>query len=109
SGFWGLDAAELERQAREQPNLVAFADAFYARFVAENGKARWADKTPNNVRALPKLLTWYPNGRFIHLIRDGRDVACSLRKHPKEWIVDGKTVPTGIVNPISKCAERWMS
>jgi hypothetical protein len=35
------------------------------------------EKTPDNIRALPMLSQLFPNARFIHIIRDGRDVAVS--------------------------------
>lgn len=106
--YWDISVEELERRARAHANLVSFADEFYAEFLRAEGKARWADKTPNNVRVVEKLLTWYPRGRFIHVVRDGRDTACSLRHHPKEKVVDGRIVPVKITNPITKCAQRWL-
>ena len=47
------------------------------------GKTRWGDKTPYYALHLDKLITWWPDAKFIHLVRDGRDVALSLfgRKH----------------------------
>ncbi len=41
-------------------------------------KPRWGDKTPQYVRAIPTLAEIFPEARFIHIIRDGRDVALSL-------------------------------
>lgn len=106
---WSLDAAELEALAAGSRDLVGYAERFYRRYLLEpQGKTRWADKTPNNVRVISRLLTWFPRGRFIHLIRDGRDVACSLRNHPKEKVVNGKVVPVNNNHPISKCATRWL-
>ena len=37
----------------------------------------WGDKTPLNTLALNELIDTFPNARFIHLIRDGRDVVNS--------------------------------
>lgn len=47
------------------------------------GKQRWGDKTPYYALHLDKLADWWPDAKFIHLIRDGRDVALSLfgRRH----------------------------
>ena len=41
-------------------------------------KARWANKTPAYVQHLPALHRLFPKMRFIHCIRDGRDVVCSV-------------------------------
>lgn len=106
---WEIPRAELDALANESKHLTAFAGEFFRRYLlTPDGKQRWADKTPNNVRVLPKLLTWYPNSKFIHLIRDGRDVACSLRNHRKERIRGGKIVPKQTNKPISVCARAWL-
>ena len=42
------------------------------------GKSRWGDKTPYYALHLERILDWWPDAQFIHLIRDGRDVALSL-------------------------------
>jgi hypothetical protein len=42
------------------------------------GKTRWGDKTPYYALHLDRILDWWPDAQFIHLIRDGRDVALSL-------------------------------
>ena len=52
---------------------------FYRLYAGRFGKARWGDKTPgytNHLRAIQELL---PEARFVHVIRDGRDVALSSR------------------------------
>ena len=109
SKMWNLDEKILNSNAQAAENLVNFAEDFYIEQSSQAGKARPADKTPNNVRVIGKLLTWFPKGRFIHIIRDGRDVACSLRNHPKEKIENGKIVPSLINRPIVECAQRWLN
>jgi hypothetical protein len=42
------------------------------------------------------------------MIRDGRDVATSLRTHPKYRWVNGSRVETGIFNPWGECVTRWV-
>jgi hypothetical protein len=106
---WGIPLAELEVMRARSGSLVAFADEFAGAFLAAESKARWVEKTPNNVRAIERLLTWYPNGRFIHVVRDGRDVVCSLRHHPKERVRGGKIVPVRVTNPVGLSARRWLS
>ena len=108
SKMWNLDEQALKSNAQVTDNLVHFAEKFYIEQTNRAGKARPADKTPNNIRVIGKLLTWFPKGRFIHIIRDGRDVSCSLRNHPKEKIENGKIVPSLINRPIAECAQRWL-
>jgi hypothetical protein len=48
---------------------------------------RWCEKTPDHVQHLGLLSEVFRNARFVHMIRDGREVACSLtrrqRRHPE--------------------------
>lgn len=41
------------------------------------GKEVVGDKTPRYVRSIPELHALWPKARFVHLIRDGRDVCLS--------------------------------
>lgn len=104
---WGIDEAPIRELRDESPSMPAFASRFFSEHASREGKLRWADKTPRNVRNLHRILRQFPNAKFIHIIRDGRDVACSLRHHPKEKIVNGKVVPTNIDRAIWRCARRW--
>jgi len=46
-------------------------------WAQKENKPRWGDKTPQYVTEMPVLLELFPSGKFIHIIRDGRDVAVS--------------------------------
>jgi len=49
--------------------------------VAESqGAARWALYDPDNVLHVERLKADIPNALFLHIIRDGRDIALSLKK-----------------------------
>jgi hypothetical protein len=52
---------------------------FYRMYAARFGKPRWGDKTPLYCRSMVSIEKLLPEAHFIHLIRDGRDVALSLR------------------------------
>ncbi|MGK7939758.1 MAG: sulfotransferase [Crocosphaera sp.] len=58
-----------------------------------DGDLRLADKTPRNSFIIPFLYETFPDAKFIHIIRDGRDVALSLSKQP--WY-RGDQVNSGI-------------
>ena len=51
-------------------------------YAARQGKQRWGDKTPHYVHHIDHLLRLWPGARFVVLVRDGRDVALSLRRMP---------------------------
>jgi Sulfotransferase family len=75
-----ISADELERQASNlvSPKLADIINIVYRHHLHGAGKLRIGDKTPRYVRIVPKLCALYPGAKFIHLIRDGRDVAISF-------------------------------
>jgi len=80
---------ELPGPAPAVPAGLAPADAYrfaieapYAAYAAKHGKPGWADKTPHYVHHVDHLLRVWPGARFVVLVRDGRDVAISLRRMP---------------------------
>ncbi len=42
----------------------------------------WGDKTPKYINSFQYLSQLYPDAKFINIIRDGRDVAASVKKEP---------------------------
>lgn len=51
-------------------------DALFRTWASERGKSHWGDKTPG-VPDMHILEALFPDALFLHLIRDGRDVAAS--------------------------------
>lgn len=56
-----------------------FLRGIYADYAARFGKLRFGDKTPKNLQRMAWQQTAFPEARFIHIIRDGRDVALSAK------------------------------
>jgi len=52
---------------------------FYRLYAKGQGKTRWGDKTPGYATKVRRINRILPEAHFIHMIRDGRDVALSLR------------------------------
>ena len=77
--------AELERLARgdEPITYASFVTAIFDLHGKASGKRLVGDKTPHYVRSLPTLHGLWPRARFVHLIRDGRDVWLSARRWGK--------------------------
>ena len=103
-----IPRGELIRIRGVSKCLPDFLDKFLGLLLLRSGKRRVVEKTPKNVTILPFLFSSFPRSKFIHIIRDGRDVVCSLRNHPRFIPKNGEMIPSGITNPISKCTKRWV-
>jgi len=105
---FGFAAAEVRSLYGSSHSRPEFIEAFAQLCMRKAGKARWAEKTPRNISRLAVIFGSFREARFVHMLRDGRDVACSLRTHPRHKVVDGKLVPTNIRKPVAGGARRWV-
>ncbi|MGI8820319.1 MAG: sulfotransferase [Chthoniobacterales bacterium] len=94
--FFTWDDFEIEREAfrgaLESLDPFTVGDgvrAFYATYAAKFGKSRWGEKTPDYGNIMPAIEALLPEAHFIHLIRDGRDVALSKRHL---WFGPGESI-----------------
>ena len=97
---FGMDAVAL-RETLDRLSPITPADAartFYRTYAARFKKHRWGDKTPTYGSSIDRIAALLPEARFIHIIRDGRDVMVSVRG---VWFRPGDTVEA--------CAEDWMT
>lgn len=77
-----ITAVRDELEDRQQTSYAEAISAAFRAYARVHGKSRWGDKTPRYVEHIPLLATLWPQGRFVHLIRDGRDVALSYADVP---------------------------
>jgi len=81
---WETDLAPACRHAislpAEQRDLAHIIDAVYRCYLARHMPAAtvWGDKTPSNTTFVEWLDRVFPSARYIHLLRDGRDVVSSF-------------------------------
>jgi hypothetical protein len=77
---WGLAPDEIRRAVigTDPPDLAAAIRAVYRRYAAHHGATRYADKTPGYVDSVTEVGRLFPEATFVHLVRDGRDVALSM-------------------------------
>ena len=99
----GLHPSEIEAWQRSSRSQAEFIDLFQAACLARTGKRVWADKTPENIGRLPFVWRHFPRARFVHLIRDGRDVTCSLRH--QSWM---KLRDRAASDVAARCATYWV-
>ena len=78
---WDLPIENVVKELNRRPHASDISDAFrrtYAAYAQAEGKSRYGDKTPAYVLRIPYVSEMFPESRFVHLIRDARDVAASL-------------------------------
>jgi hypothetical protein len=81
----GLDPVafrtEIHERCRSAGDLLRLLMEGVAR---QQGEQRWAECTPENLLYVKPIATAFPTARFLHIVRDGRDVACSIAE--QGWV-----------------------
>jgi Sulfotransferase family len=98
-GDFGVSEEQV-RELMERHEPLTPGDAirsFYEAYAAGQGKPRWGDKSPPYTWKSLRIQRALPEAHFIHIIRDGRDVALSLSE--VSWGPDD----------VSMAAEKWVS
>jgi hypothetical protein len=102
---------ELERLARsaERVSYARFVSGIFDLHGQARGKRLVGDKTPHYVRSIPTLHSLWPGARFVHLIRDGRDVCLSARSWRKVAVRGGSVARFSAwrEDPVSTVALWW--
>jgi len=85
-----LDAGALATAGASLGDLL---DWLYRLRMRGSGAERWGDKTPLYVLHLSAIAAIFPSAQFIHVVRDGRDVALSVatkwgRRYPQRLYLD---------------------
>ena len=88
-----------------QGSFRTFIEGLVDNFRRASGKPRWADKSPENVGCMVTLGEIFPEARFIHMLRDGRDVACSLVT--MNWIDHATGRKVDYVETMTAAARHW--
>jgi Sulfotransferase family len=91
-----LLAAMREREPLNAGNAVR---SFFGLYAESQGKPRWGDKTPEYVQHMRQIEGALSEARFVHVIRDGRDVALSRTK----W----RMKRVGRKPPVERLAKKW--
>jgi hypothetical protein len=94
ANFYEFDRDEVVAMADTSGSVYAFLTKFLDSFAARQGKTRWAEKTPGNIRHLDRIVAGWPDAQIVHIVRDPKDVFASL-KQAKKW------------DTIEEFSERW--
>jgi len=83
---WELDKNALLRRLAKlvpcpYPTLV---EGVYKEYISQKflGKKRWGDKTTWYLDYLHQIDQYFPEAKYVHIIRDGRAVAASFKRVP---------------------------
>jgi hypothetical protein len=80
---WKLSPSDVAPLLRAGMSVGEAVGAVFSAYARNQGKPRWGDKTPMYMRHLTLLERLFPDAVYVHLIRDGRDVALSFLSLPE--------------------------
>lgn len=78
----GLPADDVRGAELATPRAREWIRREFAVFLRKSGKRRLLEKLPDHAFQIPYVNAVFPEARWVHIVRDGRDVALSIRK---EW------------------------
>ncbi len=73
---------DVRSRADATPEVKAFLRKAFFDYRAKRGSRLVVDKSPRNSLKVPFIQEIFPNARFVHILRDGRDVTLSINR---EW------------------------
>jgi hypothetical protein len=102
----GVDEQTAFGLATGSFTFAEFIGALLDEAGRRRGKPLVGEKVPGYVRRMPSLHGLFPSARFIHIVRDGRDVALSMLDWitPERWL--GR-MPLWEKEPVAVCALNW--
>jgi len=82
--FYDMSLEDMDRLREASHNGTEFFAACMDLCARRAGKQRWIEKTPDNVLHLSLIHECWPDAKFIHVVRDFRDVYASWKKNRSE-------------------------
>lgn len=108
---WNISREQIEKliigNSLSYSELIQSIYLLYGEIHGKNHLLAWGDKNKLWKEKLPAIVTHFPDSKFIHLVRDGRDVACSF-KELKSIRTDSHYAPD-LPTEIDEIAIRWDS
>jgi hypothetical protein len=85
---WDVPLDKVRARLRPAMPVGEAIATVYLVYAEERGKSRWGDKTPMYMQNLRLLERLFPDARYVHLIRDGRDAALSFLEMPRGLVTE---------------------
>ena len=102
---WNLTKKDIAEVFKNNPK--SYANVFDILYRNYTGKYVIGDKNNYYIHHLQEIHEIYPDTKYIHLVRDGRDVACSYLK--LNTLDKGLKYLPKVSNNISEIANEWCS
>jgi hypothetical protein len=109
----GINPVEVRKmiKGKTQVPYDRLISSLYDLYGQRRGKRIVGDKTPGYARDLPVLHHLWPTARFVHLIRDGRDVCLSILnwERARNWTSEegAARFRTWALDPVGTAALWW--
>lgn len=75
---WGVEPEDVRSRLPERPTFAEAVQSIFQLYAESRRKPRFGEKTPLYMQHLDVLERAFPGARYVHIVRDGRDAACSL-------------------------------
>ncbi len=106
---WGLGKVEIVEEVnyKDPQNYVEFMSCIYELYAKKIKRSykRWGDKNGFYIKCPEVIKSVFKNAIFIHIVRDGRDIACSYKELMKRDI-DSMYKPN-LSTDIMSIAKEW--
>jgi len=90
------DAQDDERSEKDAvPEIKAYLRKAFYKYKAKQGTRLIVDKSPRNSLKIPFIRKVFPEAKFVHILRDGRDTTLSINK---EWMRRRNIAGSGNIN-----------
>jgi putative sulfotransferase len=79
---------ELGAYVRSLPedSIGAHYSRVFAWLCERCGRRLWVERSGFSTYFLADLVRWWPDGRYVHLVRDGREAAISMSRRPGRYL-----------------------
>jgi len=99
----GIDRSPIRKRLLEEGTSPGrFLSLIMSEAALRQSRPRWADCTPAHVLYMDAIKREIPSALFLHVVRDGRDVALSLA--PRGWV---RPLPWDRKDPVLVAAWAW--